>query len=310
MQRKAAFRRRLVFAVLIVASLILLTVFVREPATGLLHSVQNDGSDALSPVQSFVNRAVQPFRDAYRWTGDVLSANSRNERLQAENETLRGELVLLSEASAENLRLKELLDFREAEIFPAGSTFEVARVINKSPTKWEAWVQIDKGSDDGIALNQPVVGATLAADKSLSGKGLVGKVIGVGKSSARVQLIVDQGSSVAAVVQGSRAEGIVGGSLSGRLVMDYVERDQPVEEKLIVTTSGFGQIFPKGIPIGVVQSVGEIDVNIYKQIEVRPFIDFDSLEEVMVITTPLESMDDIEDMNSVSPHEDVGTGQR
>jgi rod shape-determining protein MreC len=310
MQRKAAFRRRVLFAVLIVASLVLLTVFVREPATGLLHSVQNDGSDTLSPIQSFVNRAVQPFRDGYRWAGDVLSANSRNDRLQEENEELRGQLVLLSEAAAENQRLKELLDFRDADIFPAGSSFQVARVINKSPTKWEAWVQIDKGSDDGVTLNQPVVGATLSADKSLSGKGLVGKVIGVGKNNARVQLIVDQSSNVAAVIQGSRAEGIIGGSLSGRLVMDYVERDQPVEEKLIVTTSGFGQIFPKGIPIGVVQSVGEIDVNIYKQIEVQPFVDFDSLEEVMVITTPPESMDDIADMKTVTPNEDIGTGQR
>jgi rod shape-determining protein MreC len=310
MQRNAAFKRRVLFAALVVVSLVLLTVFVREPATGLLHSVQNDGSDTLSPVQSFAARAVQPFRDAYRWAGDVIGANARNQKLQVENESLRGQLVLLSEADAENDRLKELLDFREADIFPAGSTFEVARVINKSPTKWEAWIQIDKGSDDGIALNQPVVGATLPVDKSLSGKGLVGKVIGVGKNNARVQLIVDQGSSVAAVVQGSRAEGIVGGSLSSRLVMDYVERDQPVEEKLIVTTSGFGQIFPKGIPIGIVQSVGEVDVNIYKQIEVRPFIDFDTLEEVMVITTPVTPMEGIESMSTVAPHEDVGTGRR
>jgi rod shape-determining protein MreC len=77
-----------------------------------------------------------------------------------------------------------------------------------------------------------------------------------------------------------------------------------------VITSGFGQIFPKGIPIGIVQSVGEVDVNIYKQIEVRPFVDFDTLEEVMVVTNPAVPMEGEENMSSVAPHQDVGTGGR
>lgn len=310
MKRNVVLRRRIVFAVLIVSSLVLLTAYFREPASGVLHEVQTGGSDTLSPLQSLAARAVQPFQDGYRWSKNVLGANARNERLERELESLRGELVLLNEASEENRRLKELLDFAEADIFPSGSTFEVARVIGKSPTKWQAWIQIDKGTADGIALNQPVVGATVPADKSLSGKGLVGKVVAVGEHSARVQLIVDQASSVAALVQGTRAEGILGGSLSGKLVMDFVERDQPVEEKRIVISSGFGQIYPKGIPIGIVQSVGEVDVNIYKQIEVRPFVAFDTLEEVLVITTPMPAGESIEDMTSVAPHEDVGTGRR
>lgn len=308
MQRNAALKRRILFAVLIMVSLALLTAYFREPAAGLLHGVQSGGSDAMSPVQSFAARAVQPFRDGYRWVGDVLGANARNQQLEQQLESLRGELVRLNESSEENQRLKELLDFKDAGIFPGESSFEVARVIGKSPTKWEAWIQIDKGSDEGIALNQPVVGATVPADKSLSGKGLVGKVIAVGRRSARIQLLTDQASNAAALVQGTRAEGIVGGSLSGRLVMDFVERDQPVEVKLIVITSGLGQIFPKGIPIGIVQSVGEVDVNTYKRIEVRPFVDFDTLEEVMVVTTPTSALDNLEEMNTVAPHEDVGTG--
>ncbi|MHB8870405.1 MAG: rod shape-determining protein MreC [Thermoleophilia bacterium] len=310
MKRNVVMRRRILFAVLIVSSLVLLTAYFREPASGMLHGVQSTGSDTLSPLQSLAARAVQPFQDGYRWSKNVLGANARNERLVSELESLRGELVLLNEAAEENRRLKGLLEFGEADIFPSGSTFEVARVIGKSPTKWQAWIQIDKGEADGIALNQPVVGATLPADKSLSGKGLVGKVIAVGTHSARVQLITDQASSVSALVQGARAEGIIGGSLSGKLVMDFVERDLPVEEKRIVISSGFGQIYPKGIPIGIVQSVGEVDVNIYKQIEVRPFVAFETLEEVMVITTPMPAGESLEDMTNVAPQEDVGTGRR
>lgn len=310
MKRNVVLRRRIVFAVLIVLSLVLLTVYFREPASGVLHEVQTGGSDTLSPLQSLAARAVQPFQNGYRWSRNVLGANARNERQAQELESLRGELVLLNEAAEENRRLKELLDFQEANIFPSGSTFVVSRVIGKSPTKWQAWIQIDKGEADGIALNQPVVGATLPADKSLSGKGLVGKVVAVGKHSARVQLIIDQASSVAALVQGTRAEGIIGGSLAGKLVMDFVERDQPVEEKRIIISSGFGQIYPKGIPIGIVQSIGEVDVDIYKQIEVRPFVAFDTLEEVMVITTLMPVGEAVEDMTSVAPHEDVGTGRK
>lgn len=310
MKRNVVLRRRIVFAVLIVLSLVLLTAYFREPASGVLHEVQTSGSDTLSPLQSLAARAVQPFQNGYRWSRNVLGANARNERQAQELESLRGELVLLNEAAEENRRLKELLDFQEADIFPSGSTFVVSRVIGKSPTKWQAWIQIDKGEADGIALNQPVVGATQPADKSLSGKGLVGKVVAVGKHSARVQLIIDQASNVAALVtSGERAEGIIGGSLAGKLVMDFVGRDQIVEEKRIIISSGFGQIYPKGIPIGIVQSVAEVDVDIYKQIEVRPFVSFDTLEEVMVITTPMPISEAVEDMTSVAPHEDVGTGR-
>ncbi len=309
MPRNVVLRRRLLLAASIMLSLVLLTAYFREPASGLLHSVQLGGSDTLSPMQSFAARAVQPFRDGYQWGRDVLGANARNERLEAELEALRGELVRLNEAGEENLRLKELLDLREAEIFPAGSTFVTARVIGKSPTKWQAWVQIDRGEDDGIRLNQPVVGATVSADKSLSGKGLVGKVIAVGRRSARVQLIVDSTSSVATLIQGTRAEGILEGTLAGRLIMDFVERDQPVEEKFIVITSGFGQIYPKGIPVGIVLSVGEVDVSIYKQIEVRPFVDFETLEEVMVLTTPNASVEDPAGMRTVVPEETGSAGQ-
>jgi rod shape-determining protein MreC len=112
---------------------------------------------------------------------------------------------------------------------------------------------------------------------------------------------------VAAVVQFTRAEGIVEGTVAGGLLMDYVERDKPVEEKRVVVTSGFGQIFPKGIPIGLVQTIGEVDVNIYKQIEVRPFVDFSSLEEVMVLTSPVLVGAGVEAMDSVIPRDTTTT---
>jgi len=230
---------------------------------------------------------VAPFQDGYQWTLELFSAHGENQRMTGELEELRGQVLLLTEAKEENERLKALLEFRDADIFPTGSSFVVARVIGRSPTRWQQWVEIDKGSADGLLLNQPVVGATQSLDRSLSGKGLVGKVITLSAHAAQVQLINDPESSVSAIVKGTRAEGILGWTDPGRLVMDFVERDLPVQQKQMVMTSGFGRVFPKGIPIGVVENVGEEDVNVYKQIEVRPFVDFRTLEEVMVLTNPL-----------------------
>ena len=123
---------------------------------------------------------------------------------------------------------------------------------------------------------------------SPSGKGLVGKVISVTAHTAQVQLVTDAESSVAAKIQGSRAEGIVEGSVSGKLTMDFVDRDITVEPKRVIVTSGYGGVYPPAIPIGIVVNVGEEDVNIYKEIEVQSFVDFRVLEEVMVLSVPAE----------------------
>lgn len=278
--------RRLVFVVLIIASLAILTVSFRESESGPVHAIQQAGLGILSPLQSWGARAAQPFQDGYTWIRTLWSAHEEAQRLAADLQELQGEAVKLKEQAEENARLKSLLDLRDKGTFPEGTDFEVARVTGKSPTRWEAWVQIDKGSADGIKVDQPVVGATPMAGETLAGKGLVGKVIAVTPHSAQVQLITDSASSVAAKIQGPRAEGIVEGSVSGTLTMDFVDRDIVVDPKLVVVTSGFGGIYPPAIPIGIVADVGEEDVNIYKEIELQAFVDFRVLEEVMVLILP------------------------
>ena len=286
MPRNKVVWRRLVFVVLIIASLALLTVSLRETDSGPVHAVQQAGVSVLSPLQSWGARVAEPFQDGYTWIRTIWSAHKEAERLTEELQQLQGEAVKLREQAEENQRLKSLLDFQEKGTFPEGTEFEVARVVGKSPTRWQAWVQIDKGSADGVQVGQAVVGATPIAGASLSGKGLVGKVFTVTAHSAQVQLITDSDSNVAAKIQGPRAEGIVQGSISGKLIMDFVDRDTRVDPKLIIVTSGFGGIYPPAIPIGIVASVGEEDVNIYKEIEVQAFVDFRVLEEVMVLIVP------------------------
>lgn len=282
--------QRLVFVILIIASLALLTVSFRESESGPVHAIRQVGASLLTPLQTWGAKVAQPFQDGYEWLRTLGSAHERAERLEEELQILQGRVIALEEAAEENERLRALLALREQGVYPAGTDFKVANVVGKSPTRWQAWVLIDKGSEDGIRVGLPVVGATPLAGETLVGKGLVGKVVEVNAHGAKVQLIADSESSVAAKIQGSRAEGIVEGSVSGKLVMDYVDRDIPVEPKLVVVTSGYGGVYPAGIPIGIVGAVGEEDVNIYKEIEVEPFVDFRVLEEVMILILPEQSL--------------------
>jgi rod shape-determining protein MreC len=286
MPRNKVAWRRMVFVILIIASLALLTLSLRETDSGPVYAIQQAGAGLLSPLQSWGATVAKPFQDGYEWIRTLWSAHEEAERLARQLQELQGEAIKLREQAEENARLKGLLDLRDKGTFPEGTDFMVARVIGKSPTRWEAWIQIDKGTADGVRVGQPVVGATPMAADSLSGKGLVGKVISATGHTAQVLLITDSQSSVAAKIQGPRAEGIVEGSISGALVMDFVDRDIIVEPKLVVVTSGYGGIFPPGIPIGIVANVGEEDVNIYKEIEIRSFVDFRILEEVMVLRVP------------------------
>jgi rod shape-determining protein MreC len=286
MPRNKVAWRRFVFVVLIIASLAVLTVSFRETKSGPVHAVQQGVGGLLAPMQSWGSRIAQPFKDGYKWVTTLSSAHKDAARLRKQVQTLQGEVIELQEQGEENQRLKSLLDLKDKGTFPAGTDFVVARVIDKPLTRWQAWIEIDRGSADGIKVDQAVVGSTPLAGEALAGKGLVGKVVSVTAHSAQVLLITDSDSKVAAKIQGSRAEGIVEGSISGSLSMDYVDRDIRVDPKLVLVTSGYGGVYPPDIPIGVVANVGEQDVNMYKKIEVQPFLDFRVLEEVMVLIVP------------------------
>ena len=286
MPRNKVAWRRFIFVALIIASLAVLTVSFRETESGPVHAVRQGTAGLLAPMQSWGARIAQPFQDGYDWITTLWSAHKDAQRLTEQVQVLQGQVIELREQSEENRRLKSLLDLRDKGTFPAGTNFIVARVTLKSPTKWQAWIEIDKGSDNGLKIDQAVVGSTPLAGETLAGKGLVGKVIEVTAHSPKVQLVTDSESSVAAKIQGSRAEGVVSGSVTGRIIMDYVDRDIKIDPKLVVVTSGYGGVYPADIPIGIVVSVGEEDVNSYKDIEVQPFLDFRVIEEVMVLIVP------------------------
>ncbi len=279
MARKTAAQRQAVLAVLLLVSVAMLTWYYREPVGGLLHSTQRGGLVVISPLESGTSRLFEPLLDAYHWATGIFSAQSENAQLRQEVDQLRNQVISQKEAESENQRLRQMLGFVNQPFYPRDYKTVPARVIGRSASSWNATITINRGSGDGISMGQTVV----------SGQGLVGQVSAVAANSAQVLMIIDHNSHVEAKLQTDQAAGAMGtviGSINGELDMDFVDKNEKVSKNDVVVTSGSGKLFVKGIPIGVVDQVSDQEIDYFKRISVTSFVDFNRLEEVMVLIPP------------------------
>jgi rod shape-determining protein MreC len=270
----------LVAAVLVLFSLALITVYFRESEEGTLHSAQRIGLSVAMPFEVAGERIARPFRDAWGWTSDLVGAKQENEKLRKQVEALRQRVIQEQTAVSENDRLRDLLGFVDGPSFPAGFTGVSTRVVGRPPSAYNQQVLIAAVSSAGIRRNDPV----------LTQDGLVGLVTNVTSNGAKVTLLTDQSSAVSAIVLESGSAGLVrhGPSDSSALVLDRVGKDEFVEEGNLVITAGWRSgklesLYPRGIPVGMVKSVGQQDVDLYKRIQVAPLVNFDALAEVIVL---------------------------
>jgi rod shape-determining protein MreC len=265
--------------VLVLVSLALITLHFRESDDGPIHAAQRIGVSVLMPFEVAGERISRPFRDGWGYVSDLLDAKSENERLKEENEELRRERIANQTAERLIQRLNEIATYVGGPSFPTGFEAIVATVVRRPPNPFTQQIMISAGTSDGVAKNAPVV----------TSDGLVGVVTEVTEGSASITLITDQSSAVTASILESGAWGIVkAGPSASSLVLDQVEKDELVETDDLVVTAGWAtrkleSLFPEGIPIGVVESVGQQDVDLYKRVQVTPFVDFDSLSEVIVL---------------------------
>jgi rod shape-determining protein MreC len=179
-----------------------------------------------------------------------------------------------SETELANDRLRHLLGFEEEISRP----MIAAQVVGKDPSDWSKTIIVDKGTAGGVRQGAPVV----------IPEGIVGVVVEASGRYAKVLLLTDPNSAVDALVQHTRARGIVKGGGADYCVFDYVLRKHEISVGDMVVSSGLDGVFPKGLRVGRISEIVRQNAGIFQKVSVTPYVDFDILEEVFVISEPAD----------------------
>jgi rod shape-determining protein MreC len=280
---KTVRRRRAVLGLLVACSLILLTAYFGETGSGALHGVQRGTSEVLNPIQEGASRALKPVRDLFGWFGDTIAAKGQVEDLRRERDRLRSEVANNEIREADYQRLAGMVEL-DGALGLQDKGLKTGRVIFQSPTVWYATVRVDKGSDDGVRIGQPVINE----------EALIGRVTEVFGGAAQVTLITDTTMRVPARA-GRRGEfGVVEASSAGNpndLVMRFTKPDARIRTGDRVVTRGtepddrLQSLYPVGLPIGRVWRI-ENEGTDTQEIHLRPFADMRSLDVVQILTRP------------------------
>lgn len=264
-------------ALLILGSFALLTVTYGQGSDGMQRGV----STIFSPLQSVADRALKPARDLVNWFDETFDAKGENAKLHKQLEAARKQAVGSQAAIAENAQLRKLVGLDRSGAIPSGYTPVTGRVISRSPTVWFADVIIDVGSGDGVEVGNPVV----------NGDGLVGTVAAVTGGSARVTLIADHSSAVAAKIVPGGVQGVLKPSVGdpGDLILDFLDSEKLVGKGQSVVTSGWraeglASGYPPNLPIGEVTEASLVEQEAQQQVHVKPFADLRELDLVQVLT--------------------------
>ena len=277
---RSSLRRRAVVGGLVLLSLILITFSFRASSTGTLHQVESAGVTVLRPFEVAAERVARPFRDVYGYFRGLVHAKSENERLRQQVNELRQQALQGKSAQEQNQEYRKQLHFIDSPLFPGDYSPVNTRIISWSG-EFDQQVVIAAGSDQGIKEDTPIV----------TQDGLVGRVTDVTGSAAHVTLLTDESSAVPARDPKTGATGLVRhGEGEGSLVLDYVPKESDVRQGDVIVTAGtqskrYPSLFPGGIQIGVVTSVGQSDTALYKQIQIDPYVDFSGLDAVTALIT-------------------------
>src|SRR5919204_1351443 len=263
------------FAILIALSLVLLLSRNSEPvrqlatgATGLLVPIQR----VLADIGVTTNRFVQAITEIETLRADNAALRNAVDRLTLENVQLREAAFAAQQAA----KLNEVAK---------GLKFETvaAPVIARDPSNVLATIVLGAGTDSGIKVGHIVV----------SEQGLVGRVSEVGPNYSKVLLITDPSSTLSALVEGSRATGIVHGQYGDSLIMDWILQTERVSPGDVVVTAGLGlgeelrSLYPKGLVVGRVLQLQNAEAAAYQRAIIAPAVDLRRLENVLVVrTTP------------------------
>ena len=260
-------RTRAWFGFVVAASLL----FMAGGRLAFFEPLENAALLVSAPIESTLRDVSRPVADFVNNLTDVTRLTDENRELRAENERLIQETARLREVELENLQLRQLLDVRgisEEEIFVD------ANVFARESSNAKDTIAIDRGRGDGLQEGMIV----------LTRQGsLVGLITRVLDDFAWVTLITDPDSAVSALIQESRAQGVVAGGADGTLTMEFVVETADVKEGDLVLTSGLGGRHPAGEVIGKVVEVDGTAQELFQEVHVQPLADLSRLESVLVL---------------------------
>ncbi|MBF0232379.1 MAG: rod shape-determining protein MreC [Desulfamplus sp.] len=262
--RKTAFL--IGFVLFIATSFTILTLSSRNamPENG----IEGIAISFISPFQMIVSTSFTWCTDIWQVYFATVSAGEENRRLKRQLANTMALQNQCRELELENIRLRRFIDFSNA----SEESLIAAKVIGRDPSPWFQALMINKGLADGLLKGLPV----------LVSEGVVGQIVEVSEKFSRVLLITDRNSAVDALVQSSRARGIVQGNNTDQCLFKYVLRKDNISPGDIIISSGLDQVFPKGLRIGEVFDIKKDNSDLFQMIFIKTFVDFDKLEEVLV----------------------------
>lgn len=228
-------------------------------------------------VQRGAASAIAAARQGWQGYFALQQVRQENERLRQEVGQLQIRLQQERALARQSQSLQELLELRRRTTL----TTTAASVIAGGASPDFRTVTIDKGTSDGLRPDQAVIAPA----------GVIGRVIMPSARASKVQLLIDRNAAAGALIERSRAQGVVLGTGGERLRMEYVSSAADVQVNDVVVTSGVDGIYPKGFVVGQIESI-ERGAGMFSAIVVRPAVDFSSLEDVLVVLTPPAAADD------------------
>jgi rod shape-determining protein MreC len=226
---------------------------------------------AMSPFEAVVHVASLRVRGG--WDGYINLRHTRQQDAQLKDEVarLREEEASFAEDAAQGRRLQKLLAFKEAYV----TSTVAAQVIGTSGSERSHVLYLDKGSDDGLKPEQPVI----------TPDGVVGKIRDVFPHTSQLLLISDPSSGAGVILATTRIRGIVRGTATGQVEINNLTADSRIKPGEQVVTSGGDLVFPRGLPVGVIESIVPDPLHQpYTAITIKPWANLSRLEEVLVIT--------------------------
>ncbi|MGA2285683.1 MAG: rod shape-determining protein MreC [Dehalococcoidia bacterium] len=248
-------------------------VLILLSRAGAIDPFQNAFLSITSPVQHGLRGVADPVAGWLSNVRDIGDVRSENDSLRAENEQLKNQVATLLNSQSQLQELQRLLQVEQSN---PNEQYLTANVLAKDPNSLKEAIAIDRGKRDGLQEGMVVV---------TEGHSIVGTVTKLFDSYAWVTLVTDPSSAISAMVEESRAEGVVTGSYSRKLSIDFVGQGAVVKNGDTVITSAIGGLYPAGLVIGKVTKVGGGPQDLFESVTLEPLASLSHLETVLVLTS-------------------------